>query len=222
MFEALVKANPTIPFYKVTDPKFKDYGQILKPDPRKAAALMTALQAKTIPETGNQYVASDATLESQPLMTDLLYQVFGGLPIEAGYCNGHSYQLNCLEWHNAPEVNVATTDICLFLGHTPKLHDDYYQVSDVAAFFIPKGTMIAIYGTTMHFAPLRTCPEGFKCLVVLLEGTNTDLSAEAAMHKDKTLFKYNKWLIAHPDNAKFTDQGAFAGIIGPNLELKLP
>lgn len=217
MFTALKKVNTDFPLFNVKDDEFKKYGQII--DDIDSDSLLKVLADKTIPDVGNTYVASDVSLESLPITTTIKTNIFGGLPIEVGYCNGHSHQLNCLEWHNSPEVNIATEDIVLFLGQTPKLQNDHYDVSDIEVFFIPAGTMIAIYGTTMHFAPCRTSDRGFKCLVVLLKDINADLPENLA--KPKTLFKYGKWLITHPDNEKFTSQGAFPGIIGQNYELKL-
>lgn len=109
----------------------------------------------------------------------------------------------------------------LFLGQEAKLSsDNKYQVEDLQAFFIPKNTMIAIYGTTMHFAPCRTKDEGFKCLVILLNKINSDF-IEKPVSNDTALFKYGKWLVAHPDNKKFIDQNAYPGIVGENYELKI-
>lgn len=218
MLEQLRKTNPNFQIHSVLDADFAPYGKVLKVP--GTDQLVEALDKRAIPAKGNVYVASDAELEAVPVVQQLQYQVYGGAAVEVGYCNGHSYQLNCLEWHHSPEVNIATKDIVLFLGQESKLKDDHYQTDDLEAFFVPAGTMIMIYGTTMHFAPCRTTETGFKCLVVLLKGVNEDMSLPAGV-TCKTLFKRSKWLIAHPDNAKFTKQGAFAGIVGPNLELKL-
>lgn len=217
MFTALKKANVDFPLFNVKNAEFNKYGQII--DDINPKTLLDVLTVKDIPDVGNTYVASDLDLENLTIATKIQTNIFGGLPIEVGYCNGHSYQLNCLEWHNSPEVNVATEDIVLFLGQTAKLKEDHYNVADIEAFFIPAGTMIAIYGTTMHFAPCRTSDKGFKCLVALIKDINTDLPEGTI--KPKTLFKYGKWLIAHPENKKFTSQGAFPGIVGQNYELKL-
>ncbi|WP_461215913.1 DUF4867 family protein [Lacticaseibacillus sp. GG6-2] len=218
MLEQLRKANPDFQIHSVLDPEFADYGRVLNVP--GTAQLIDELDKREIPAQGNVYVASDAKLEAVPVVQQLQYQVYGGLPVEVGYCNGHSYQLNCLEWHHSPEINVTTQDIVLFLGQESKLHDDHFNTDDIEPFFVPAKTMIMINGSTLHFAPLRTSDAGFKCLVILLQGVNNDLQVPTGV-TCKTLFKRSKWLIAHPDNAKFTSQGAFAGIVGPNLELKL-
>ncbi|WP_367296991.1 DUF4867 family protein [Loigolactobacillus coryniformis] len=216
MFETIQKMNSTLPLFHVTNPAFQQYGEIIKTlDPTD---LLATLATKETPLVGNHYVTSDAALEKSSLKGALEQKIFAGLPIEMGYCNGHSYQLNCLEWHHSPEVNVATEDIILFLGQTRQLKNAYYNVRDLKAFYIPAGTMIMIYGTTLHFVPCQTTRRGFKCLVALLQGVNTDLP-----HRQRpidTLFKRSKWLITHPDNQKFVAQGAFPGIIGENYAVK--
>ena len=50
----------------------------------------------------------------------------------------------------------------------------------------------------------------------LLEGTNVPLDGEP---DDKLLFRKNKWLIAHEDNAELIAKGVVPGIYGPNYSL---
>ncbi|MFC6169283.1 DUF4867 family protein [Loigolactobacillus jiayinensis] len=217
MYATLKQTNSDFTLLPVTAAAFQQFGQIITNI--DAAALLSALKAKPIPETGNTYVATDQTLEKVVAKTMLPAQVFGDLPIQVGYCNGHSSQLNCLEWHQSPEVNVATTDMVLFLGDIHQLQADaHYQTTDVTAFFVPAGVMIMLYGTTMHFAPCQTTPHGFQCMVALQRGINTPLTNKSQV---PTLFQRGKWLIAHPANTKFIEQGAFPGIIGPNYTVKL-
>jgi len=58
---------------------------------------------------------------------------------------------------------------------------------------------------------------GFSCVVVLPEGTNTDLETAP---KDKLLFKMNKWIICHENNMVLQDKGIYGGIRGTNFEIK--
>lgn len=220
MLESLKSLNSQLNILPASDSKFKEYGQLVR-DVDKAA-ILDALEQTEMPEEGNIYVASDNRFRKIPVIQQLRYEIFGGLPIEVGYCNGHSYKLNCLEWHHSPEINIANEDIVLFLGQESKLESDgSYSVKDVQPFFIPKGEMIALYGTTMHFAPCRTVSRGFKCLVILLDGINGDLKESEGFKKPKTLFKYGKWLITHPENERFVSQGAYVGIKGENLSIQI-
>ncbi|AEB07203.1 hypothetical protein Corgl_1095 [Coriobacterium glomerans PW2] len=222
MLQQIRELNPKLQIFSVSDPTFRDYGQVLADI--DMAAPLKALAKKPLPAEGNIYVASDNELESTDAALWLRYEIFGGMPVEVGYCNGHSSQLNCLEWHNAPEVNIATDDIVLFLGRTPELQGDRYRVEDIKAFFVPRGTCISIFGTTMHFAPCRTSEDGFRCLVMLLADVNTDLPEHPYAEdraRPRTLFKYGKWLIAHPDNERFVACGAYPGIVGENLTIAI-
>lgn len=221
MFEEIRKSNPNLRIAHVTDPVFKEYGRVI--ESIDCTELMKELVKRPLPDSGNIYVASDEELEKLPVAEALQNEVFGGLPIEIGYCNGNSYQLNALEYHKCPEVNIATEDIILFLGKTSKITDETYRAEDVQPFFIPKGVLIELDGTTMHFAPCKTSEKGFRTIVVLPKGTNQDLTEEQLSSvQSKTLFKLNKWLLAHPENERMINQGAYVGLFGENLQINQP
>ena len=96
--------------------------------------------------------------------------------------------------------------------------DGTYDTSRMEAFMVPQGTVIEVYGTTLHYAPCNVAESGFKCVVVLPRGTNTEIEKEGPYtEEDKMLFARNKWLIAHPD-ARI--EGAFNGLKGENLSVK--
>ena len=102
---------------------------------------------------------------------DLKMRVYGELPIQIGYCNGHNSKLNALEYHRSSEVNVAVTDIILLLGSEQDIAPDFtYDTSKVEAFLVPAGTGIEVYGTTLHYAPCGVDGNGFKAVVVLPTG----------------------------------------------------
>ena len=83
------------------------------------------------------------------------------------------------------------------------------------AFLIPAGTTIEVYATTLHYAPCNVAASGFKCVVVLPKGTNTDITLEEKhTPEDDLLFARNKWLLSHPDA---NIAGSVAGIKGENL-----
>jgi hypothetical protein len=76
----------------------------------------------------------------------------------------------------------------------------------------------------LHFAPSRLSDAGFKSVIVLLRGTNTDPPPApgrcAGDPEARLLFRKHKWLLAHPDNAPLVARGAVPAIIGDNLEVK--
>ena len=137
----------------------------------------------------------------------------------ACYCNGHNHLLNAVEYHRDSEINIAVTDLILILGKEQDITEDHtYDSSKMEAFLIPAGTTIEVYATTLHYAPCNVAASGFKCVVVLPKGTNTDITLEEKhTPEDDLLFARNKWLLSHPDA---NIAGSVAGIKGENLSVK--
>lgn len=52
---------------------------------------------------------------------------------------------------------------------------DIYDTAKVEAFFVPAGTGVELYATTLHYAPCTAQEGGFRCVVVLPKGTNEEL-----------------------------------------------
>ena len=70
-------------------------------------------------------------------------------------------------------------------------------------------------------SPCRVCDGGFKDIVILPKGTNTPLQSKTITDEEsKLLIQKNKWVIAHPQREALIKQGAVAGLIGENKELK--
>ena len=135
----------------VTDPEFRRYGRIV--DGYDFTEMIKVMEQTPLPEEVI-YVPSDNKLEKTEPVIDLKMRIFGELPIQIGYCNGHNSKLNALEYHRSSEVNVAVTDIILLLGSEQDIASDFtYETSKVEAFLVPAGTGIEIYGTTLHYAP---------------------------------------------------------------------
>ena len=144
--------------------------------------------------------------------------MYGGLPIQIGYCNGHNHTLNALEYHRDSEINIAVTDMVLLLAKEEEIEDDHtLDTSKVKAFFVPAGTGVELYATTLHYAPCTAQEGGFRCVVVLPKGTNEELPFETAKEgENRLLAAMNKWLIAHED-AQI--EGAFCGLKGENINI---
>lgn len=198
---------------KVTDPEFSRYGRVI--DGYDFSKLIKAMEHTPLPEDVI-YEPSIEELEATDVAIDLKMRVYGELPIQIGYCNGHNSKLNALEYHRSSEVNVAVTDIILLLGAEQDIEPDFtYDTSKVEAFLVPAGTAIEVYATTLHYAPCHVNESGFQCVVVLPKGTNTELTFETASEgEDKLLTAKNKWLIGHEEAAI---EGAFNGLKGANV-----
>ena len=218
--DALRSKNPDLPLFAVTDPAFAPYGRIL-PCADKAA-LSLAMEKTGIPENGNCYVASDPALEALRAIETVGKTVFGGMPIQAGFCNGRGFTLNAEEYHKCSEVNCTTTGLVLLLALPDDVHDRTLDAKDVKGFLLPPETAVEIYPRVLHFAPCRIKESGFNCLVVLERGTNAPLDAvdPSAPGEAGLLWMRNKWLLCHPDSPQ-AQKGAFVGIVGENLTLKI-
>lgn len=218
VFDKIKKCNPDLNIIDVHDDAFAAYGRVI--EDIDCTELLKILEETQIPAKGNIYVPSDSKLEGLTIAQTLKNECFGGLPTQIGYCNGNSYQLNALEYHNCSELNIATTDIILFLGKASQINENSYDTKDCIAVYVPKETLIELYGMTMHFAPCKTEQTGFKTMVALLRDTNTDFSQEQLPFiQSKTLFKVNKWLLAHPQNSVLISRGGYPGLRGKNLQV---
>lgn len=207
---------------KVTDAAFQKYGRIV--DNVDFSALVEKMAETPLPD-GVAYEPSVAILEALPVMGEISTVVYGEMPIQIGYCNGHNTLLNALEYHRDSEINVAATDAVLMLGLLQDVEDDFtYDTAKVEAFLVPAGTAVEVYATTLHYAPCDLDNKGFKVAIILPKGTNYPLkSAHAkvvngkAPNEDALLTAVNKWLIGHAEGG--LDEGAFLGLKGENLQL---
>lgn len=207
---------------KVTDAAFRKYGRIV--DNVDFSSLVAKLAETPLPE-GVAYEPSVSILESLPVMEEISKVVYGEMPVQIGYCNGHNTLLNALEYHRDSEINVAAGDAVLMLGLLQDVEADFtYDTSRVEAFLVPAGTAVEIYATTLHYAPCDLNNQGFKVAVILPKGTNYPLSSphakvsgQKAPSEDALLTAVNKWLIGHAEGG--LDEGTFLGLKGENLRL---
>ena len=202
----------------VFDQDFKEYGRVI--EGYNLSDILDAMENTPMPDDV-AYVPSVPSLEALNIKKALTSEVYGGLPCQIGYCNGNNYALNALEYHRSSEINIAATDLILMLGRQPDIEDDFtYDTSKVEMFKVPKGVMIEVYATTLHYAPCNADEGGFGCVVVLPKDTNTDLleSVDKSIGDNKLLFAKNKWLIGHEESGVQND-GGFIGLKGDNLKL---
>lgn len=197
---------------KVTDASFVKYGKVIKG--LDCGDIIAAMEETPCPDHV-VYVPGDPALESCASARDVAYTLYGGMPIQIGYCNGNNNKLNGLEYHRDSEINIAVTDMVLMIGMEQDIVDGKYDTSKVEAFLVPAGTIIEVYATTLHYAPCTVDRDGFKCVVILPKGTNTEIEKRAPKClEDEMLFARNKWLLVHPDVAAL---GQYVGLVGENL-----
>lgn len=204
--------------YPVTDAAFKPYGRVV--EGYATAGILQAL--KTTPVTqGVTYVPKEAVLHAAEGAEELGTALFGGMPFQLGYCNGHNTRLNCLEYHRDSEFNLGTEDFILLLAKQEEMEDGVLDTGKVKAFRVPAGTLVEVYATTLHYAPCHCdAAKGFQVLVALPLGTNTDYRPQGGANvMDAQLWARNKWLIAHAESDE-AGQGAVVGLRGVNIDIQ--
>lgn len=210
-----------VKIYSVFDDEFKPYGRIV--NGYDFSELISYMENETdIPENGNVYFPGIEAMESKSVFNEVQDTFYGGMPIQIGYCNGRNTTYNGFEYHKGSEINIAVTDFVLVLGHTWQIEDNKFYVGNEKVFFVPKGTALEMYQTTLHLSPCRVCDEGFKDIVILPRGTNTPLENKTvnADSESVLLLQKNKWVLSHKDREPLIKQGAYAGLIGENKEIK--
>ncbi|MDR1155684.1 MAG: DUF4867 family protein [Bacteroidales bacterium] len=218
--EELNKLNPHLVIKEVNDQSFRVYGKIVAG--YDFSELLDYMERETpVPDEGNIYRASVAELEQFAVCEHLSKGFYGEMPVQVGYCNGRNATLNGLEYHIGSEIDVAVTGLVLLLGRLQDVTNGKYPAERVEAYFVPKGVALQLYETTLHFSPCKTDAGGFRCIVILPRGTNEPLENDKAKYGDRFLFARNKWLLAHPERKPLMEKGAWPGIVGNNIEIKI-
>ena len=205
--------------YSIYDEAFRPYGKVL--EGYDTAALTAALENETPLPEGVSYVPAEPALEKLPIMAELSDRAYGGMPVQLGWCNGHNTKLNCLEYHRDSEINFGTKDFILLLGLEGEIGaDGLFDTALTKAFLVPAGVMVEVYATALHYAPCEAkLGQGFKVLVALPRGTNTDKPAFTPKTREDTLLTArNKWLLAHEESDE-AKGGAVVGLKGVNLDI---
>ena len=199
----------------VFDAAFAPYGKVIRGF--DTAALQAEMEKLPCPDGAVVYVPAEGALEALPIMKEFSDQLYGGMPIQIGYCNGDNHVMNCLEYHRDSELNLACTVMILLLGKEGDIDfENYmYDTAKVEAFLAPKGTLVEVYATTLHYAPINAGGK-FRCVVVLPRGTNTELAFKPDPAGESRLLTHtNKWLLAHAE-APEAKNGAVVALKGEN------
>ena len=206
--------------HSVFDPAFKPYGQIVTGLEDAAAQITASLAQTPMPETGVGYVPTEPMLQNLPAADVLRDHCFGGMPVQLGWCNGHNTKLNCLEYHRDSEFNLGTEDFVLILGLQAEIENGFFDTAKAKAFRVPKGVLVEVFATSLHYAPCHTDPDaGFRVLIALPWMTNTDKPALTIRTEEDTFMTArNKWLLAHPESDE-AKSGARVGLTGENIDI---
>lgn len=202
--------------YNVNSEEFKKYGRVITS--LQLNEIVKEMEHTPCPEDV-VYIPSAPELEQLPIYQELQTMIYGELPIQVGYCNGHNNKLNALEYHRSSEINIAATDLILLLGMQQDITDTFtYNTSNVEAFLLPANTAVEIYATTLHYAPCSVKGNGFRCVVVLPKDTNLPLDKpHNNSTEDKLLTAKNKWLIAHKESG--IEGNVHFGLEGENITI---
>ena len=201
---------------KVTDRDFKKYGKVL--ENYDFGELLDELAKIDMPADSVVYEPSVEALEKCQVMKELENKMYGGLPIEIGYCNGNNHKLNAVEYHRSSEIDIAVNGLILLLGRQEDIEEDFtYDTANIEAFYLPAQMGVELYATTLHYAPCTADGEdGFRCVIVLPKDTNLDLDFKYSDGESRLMAAKNKWLIAHEEA---NIDGAFCGLKGKNIEV---
>ena len=201
----------------VYDPEFAHYGQVITGyDNHAIAAALT--DCSPLPDSGTAYVMDQPELSG--FKPELSAGVYGGMPIQLGWCNGRNTKLNCLEYHRDSEINLGTEEFILLLARRDQIVSGVLDTACVQAFRVPAEVMIEVYSTTLHFAPCCAKPgQGFRVLVALPAGTNGPKPEITPRNEeDRLLWACNKWLLAHAESRQ-AGLGATIALQGENLDI---
>lgn len=199
---------------KLTKESIREYGRIIQED--CFGPLFEKMQCIEYPAEGIEYVMSSKALEEETIKQKVEETIYGGMPVQIGYCIGKNKSLNALEYHRSPEINIAVDDMILLLGRLQDVEMDFsYDTSRLEAFYVPAGTAVELYATTLHYVPCAAKEDTFRSIVVLPKDTNQTLAFEVEREgENQLLMAQNKWLIAHEEAGI---EGAFCGLQGENF-----
>lgn len=200
--------NPLYQIYHVNDTEFKTYGQVLHVDMKEAIDYVKTQDYQ------DGYIPSIKELEDLESIQTLSKDVYGYLDVMAGVVQGKNHVLNGLEYHQCSETIIALTDYVLAVGHRWDMDDLEYDSSLVQCFYVPQGTVIECYATTLHYTPISVNSTGFQTICLLLSGTGDSVSRRGLLKKK------NKWFIAHKDNVDKVQAGDYPGLKGTMVTIQ--
>lgn len=210
--------NKQYKIYNVIDPEFKVYGNILS-GYGLAEIPKYVKENIEIPKEGNIYRPSNVELEEFEVIKEIEADIYASLPIEAGECVGQNSSFSAFEFHQGSEVNIVLTDIIMVLGKREQMVDGYFNAQeDARLFYIPAGSIIEMYSTTLHYSPCKVHESGFGIIVILIEESNTPLK-DSFESRNKQIVKINKFQMVHKSRKDKIEQGIKIGLLGELIKI---
>ncbi|MCA9765200.1 MAG: DUF4867 family protein [Carnobacterium sp.] len=217
--DAVRKENQKYTIYDVTSSEFKAYGRVLE-GYDITGIKEYAEKNIAIPEEGNIYSPSNNDLEAFKIIKEIKADVYAGLPIEAGECAGNNTSFSAYEYHQGSEVNIVLTDVLMVLGKREQVVDGVFNAQeDAKIFYVPAGTLIEMYGATLHYSPCVVDEPGFKVIVILIKGSNEPFEGEFKT-QNKEIVKTNKFQLVHETRKDKIAEGIKVGLVGELIVLK--
>ena len=105
----------------VRDAAFIPYGRVA--DGYDFSELIEVLKKTTDATENVVYLPSVPQLEATQCYKELKNNIYGGMPIQIGFCNGTNSKLNCVEYHRDSEKNIAAEDMILLLARQQDIVD---------------------------------------------------------------------------------------------------
>ncbi|MCR5392605.1 MAG: DUF4867 family protein [Olsenella sp.] len=205
------------------DPKFREYGAVWDDIPGDIVdSLVDAVENNVEMPEGLAYTPEIAPIHEATGVGELARTLVGGLDVQVGAVAGHNTYLNSLEYHRTSEFNMpVSTDCVMLFGHQWDIVDGVFDTSNVVAFRVPARTMVEIYATTLHYAPIDIAGAGYKIAVILPKGVNTEKpSLDVECGDSGLLFGCSKYVLAHPESPDAAE-GARVALKGENYRLVL-
>ncbi|MEG0268498.1 MAG: DUF4867 family protein [Carnobacterium sp.] len=217
--QAVRKANQNYTIHDVTSSEFKAYGNILE-GYDITAIKEYAEKNIAIPKEGNSYSPSNDELEKFEIIKRIEADVYAGLPVEAGECAGNNTAFSAYEYHQGSEVNIVLTDVLMVLGKREQAIEGIFNAQeDAKIFFVPAGTLIEMYSSTLHYSPCIVDKTGFKVIVILIKGSNEPFKGKFES-KNEEIVKKNKFQLVHETRTDKIAEGIKVGLIGKLITLR--
>ncbi|HJF87928.1 MAG TPA: DUF4867 family protein [Companilactobacillus farciminis] len=217
--EDFQKKNPDYKILSIDDPDFKKYGKVYtKYDISEVKDYMD--KNVKISSPSNFYTPSNKDLEKIPAIQEMGKDIYAFMPIEAGECTGQSTNFSAIEYHQGSETNIMLTDVIMVLGQRSTLDTkgEYSPSEDGQIFFVPAGTVVEFYSTTLHYAPIKVHDSGFSIIVILIKGSNEELPADFKSD-NKRIVKQNKFQLVDSSRKDKIAIGVEVGLTGKLIEM---
>ena len=217
--ETLREKNPAYDIMSVFDPSFAEFGCVH--EGVSVPKMEAFVRATPMPEDEFYIPCADELMNMGDETGYIVDTLYGQAPAQIGYYNGHAHKLNAVEWHKCSEILVLFEDVVLILGKLTDIVDDRFDTAKARYFFVPAGTCVELYATTLHWSPCQAGPDGVRQLVIQAMGTNTPLERPVKREEgmNRQLLERNKWVLIHEEAPSSMAPEAFVGIVGEYPEI---